>query len=104
MDRITIATRIYNQPLAIAPAKLQVIIWALRDRLDADLIVHEGEIPEEMKAPVKVSSTASQEKQIAVIDVFGSLVHRARGMDAESGLLSYESVGRMLEYLPPTRW
>jgi signal peptide peptidase SppA len=30
---------------------------------------------------------------IAVIDVFGSLVHRARGMEADSGIASYESIG-----------
>jgi capsid assembly protease len=99
MNRIWLATRLYNAPLAIAPAKLQVICWALKDKLEAELMVYDGEISPEMRAPVKVPTAQPQQQQIAIVDVFGSLVHRARGLDAESGLASYDTIGRQIESL-----
>ena len=96
---LSLASRLFNAPLLIAPAKLQVILVAVRDRLGPDMSaveVYEGEPPAEMKAPARQASRGDA-KGIAVIDVMGSLVHRARGMAAESGIASYEAIGAAVE-------
>lgn len=96
---LSLASRLYNAPLLIAPAKLQVILSVVRDRLGPEMTaiqVYEGEPPLEMRAPAKEPSRG-ESQGLAVIDIMGSLVHRARGLQAESGMASYESIGAAIE-------
>ena len=87
-----LSTRIFNTPLMIHPRKADVILSVLGPRL--------GLAPQSL--PVVVTREDEyddgpddydySEKGIAVIPVFGTLVKRASGLDAESGLTSYEEL------------
>ena len=94
-DRARLLMRVFNQPLMIAPAKLQVILHVLQPQLSLDLTglaLIRGEPPAEYlraaRAPTQPAAHAP--RSLAVVDIMGSLVHRARGLEAESGLASYE--------------
>ena len=82
-----IAMMIFNTPLMILPAKLDVIVRVLGDRIG----VQGGEVKaEEMisaRPPAKTNRV-----EIAVVPVIGSLVHRAVGMQALSGVRSYQDI------------
>ena len=82
-----IAMMVYNTPLMILPSKLDVIIRVLGDRIGAE----GGEVKaEEM---IKARSPAkTNQVEIAVIPVIGSLVHRSVGLNALSGVRSYEGI------------
>lgn len=87
------ASLIFGRPLLIEPGKLEVILYVLSDRLG----IAAPEVPAvQLAARVHAPSQVPEGSAIAVIDVFGSLVHRARGMEAESGLTSYESIGNRM--------
>ncbi len=91
-----IASRVFNTPLLIHPGKLDAIIAALAPRFGM------GDIP---VAP-EAYATATGEKRapgysvaggIAVLDIFGVLVHRSR-MEADSTwLLGYNDIARRFE-------
>lgn len=87
-----LAARVFNTPLLIARAKLDVILAVLGSRVG---------LPEAMAAvPVPAPRTASPESGppgIAVIPIHGTLVRRTGGMDALSGLTSYETIGAALD-------
>jgi signal peptide peptidase SppA len=86
-----LAARVFNTPLLIARTKLDVILAVLGTRVG---------LPESMAAvPVPASRPApldSGPPGIAVIPVHGTLVRRTGGMDALSGLTSYEAIGAAL--------
>lgn len=89
-----LATRVFDTPLLIAPQKLEVILGVLAPRLGVD-------------APELVAAVASQpavrkpyevtQDGIAVIPIEGTLVHKAYGLDAVSGLCSYVELQREIE-------
>lgn len=81
-----LAQRITNTPLMIQPEKLDIILGVMGDRIGLD-----APPATDAKAPgprVPVEGRAN----IAVISVYGSLVHRTMGLDALSGLMSYEAI------------
>ncbi|TXH50755.1 MAG: S49 family peptidase [Desulfurellales bacterium] len=87
-----LATRIFGTPLLIDGAKAEVILSVLGDRVGLT-----GREP--LPAPVAAAwadesahSSYTGANQIAVIDVSGSLVNRASGLDAMSGITSYEQI------------
>lgn len=84
-----IAGRIFHQPLMIYPPKLQVIVNGISPRIGIDGWEDDQNSPAEPGRPPNGSSIANG---IAVIDVYGSLVKRCSGMDAESGLTSYQDI------------
>ena len=88
-----LATRIFNRPLMIAPDKLDVILGVVGSRMGIDVSTLEPfdlpELPSENREPGPIPSGS-----IAVIPVHGTLVHRTTGLDAMSGLTSYESIRR----------
>lgn len=90
-----IAGRIFNTPLMIHPGKLDAILYGLSNRLGIDYPkpepgLYTTEVGERKKPGYRVIGN------VAVIDLFGVLVHRSR-MEADSSfLLGYQEVSRML--------
>lgn len=92
---LRLATRIFNAPLAILPAKGDVILSALKDRLgiSADILLPDIEDEPEVEGVGYVVT----DDGIAVIPVQGTLVKKTSGMNAMSGLTSYEELQEQLE-------
>lgn len=98
-----LAGRLYNTPLLIHPDKAEVIERVFAAKLGADLVLPlAAEI--EKPTPEAVAYGAPRyadkpyivtEGQVAVIPVMGSLVQRAGGLDAVSGLTGYNRVERL---------
>ena len=86
-----IAARIFNVPLMIERNKLDVILHVLGPRMNLlqapDLSALIVEADKKERAPYQVTNDG-----IAVIDVSDTLVRKASGMDALSGLTSYEQI------------
>lgn len=85
-------SRLYNTPLAIGFDKLRVIEGVFRKHLDA------GHLDEPLAALSRPESNGQSSYSVsgggvAVIPVQGTLVQRSSGLDAESGLTSYASIG-----------
>ncbi len=82
-----IAERLFNTPLLIHRAKLDAILAVLGPRV--------GWPEAESSAPVPAPRTPSPSRQgdIAVIPIHGTLVRRALGLEAASGLTSYQEIG-----------
>lgn len=91
---------IFNQPLAIAPAKLQLILQVLAARQTAPMVLAGFDDC----APLPVQGAAGRtaaaglldgmmvSDRVALIDVSGTLVNRASWLDASSGLQNYKSL------------
>jgi signal peptide peptidase SppA len=86
-----LSTRIINVPLMIQPDKLNIILSIVGPRIGLDI--------EEIQAAQVVDLDEDQEKEemivaddLAIIPVHGTLVQRVSGLDAMSGLISYEDV------------
>ena len=79
-----IAGRVFNTPLLIARAKLDTILGVLMPRLKGETIPF-GAKP----APCDYEITKDG---IAIIPVYGTLVRRTVGLEAQSGLTSYASI------------
>lgn len=85
-----LASRLYGTPLLIARSKLDVILSVLGDRVGW---------PETKAAiPMPMSRSRSEAPPgIALIPVFGTLVRRTLGLEADSGLTSYGEIALMVE-------
>lgn len=85
-----LASRLYGTPLLVARSKLDIILSVLGERI---------QWPERQAAlPLPPPrSRADAPPAIAVIPVYGTLVRRALGLDAASGLTSYGEIGAMLD-------
>lgn len=81
--------RLFNTPLMITDSKLNTILAALSDRIDI-APPEQGAFHDEGMSGH--ADFAILENGVAYIPVFGSLVHRAMGMDALSGLTSYQAL------------
>ena len=86
-----LAARLFGTPLLIHQPKLEVILSVLGPRLGLPERAGQGGYvrPEH---PVNESPSG-----IAVIPIHGSLVRRTSGLEADSGLTSYQSVQQMLD-------
>lgn len=86
-----IASRLFDTALMIEPKKLRVITNVIAARMGAPLEVPEPEASvlgdRRDRKPYEVTDAG-----IAVIDVCGSLVNRQTGMEAWSGMSSYEQL------------
>ena len=81
-----LAARLFGVPLAIHRPKLDVILSVLGARIGlADLAAPVGYTPA-ARAPAPVSG------KVAVIPIYGTLVRRTSGLEAESGLASYTGI------------
>ena len=89
-----LATRIFDTPLLIAPQKLEVILAVLAPRIGLDIVT-----PAAGSAPQPASRKAFEVTPdgIAIIPVEGTLVHKAYGLDAASGMRSYVDLQNEIE-------
>jgi signal peptide peptidase SppA len=85
-----LAARVFNTPLMIDSKKLAAILAVLAPRLGVEPPTVEAALLAEQRdrKPYAVTDAG-----VAVIEVAGSLVNRASGMEAQSGLTSYEQLG-----------
>lgn len=84
--------RIFNTPLMIHEPKLDIILWALRDRLN--IVMEEPTAaPESYKLSTAEKSASRKSdasiKNLAIIPVYDTLVHRHASMQSYSGMTSY---------------
>lgn len=77
-----IAQRVFSTPLMISRAKLDVLLSVLGPRL-------QGEALAPKRTDVASTPLGVSRDGVAVIPVFGTLVRRVCGLEAESGLTSY---------------
>jgi len=89
-----LAARIFDTPLLIAPQKLEVILAVLAPRLGLEVPAPAAAATSERPArnPYEVTPDG-----IAVIPIEGTLVHKAYGLDALSGLRSYVDIQEEIE-------
>ena len=85
-----IASRVFHTPLMIDSKKLAAILAVLAPRLGLEPPAVEAALLTEQRARKPYAVT---DAGVAVIEVSGSLVNRASGMEAQSGLTSYEQLG-----------
>ena len=86
-----LAARLFGTPLLIHQPKLEIILSVLGPRIGLPEQVGQGGYARSER-PVSESPSG-----IAVIPIHGSLVRRTSGLEADSGLTSYQSVQHMLE-------
>jgi signal peptide peptidase SppA len=82
-----LATRIFDTPLLIAPQKLEVILGVLAPHFGIEVPLAAVAVERSARKPYEVTPDG-----IAVIPIEGTLVHKAYGMDAVSGLRSYVEI------------
>ena len=85
------STRILNRPHLILPAKFDEILMVLGDRIGLDVDYDEDSIAQYFLEQVNGQSQVFGH-DTAYIPVMGTLVNRSVGMDALSGLTSYDSI------------
>jgi signal peptide peptidase SppA len=85
-----LASRLFGTPLLVHRAKLDIILAVMGERL--------GVAPPlaDLALPVPKSATTAP-TGIAVIPILGTLVKRSLGMEAASGLTSYNEIAAMLD-------
>lgn len=100
-----LAARLYNQPLVITSEKLEVIERVFRmyetgALSSAKLMTPEAPPRPEVAGPGEAQVTRAGYVRtadgMAIVSVLGTLVQRGSGMDAMSGLASYEQIGAQL--------
>src|SRR6185503_12987899 len=91
LDLPYLAARVFGTPLLIARGKLDVILGVLAPRLTGGALVARDPAPE------PAEQVAVMPGAIAVVSVVGTLVARSSYLDAESGLLSYGTIGDAIE-------
>jgi signal peptide peptidase SppA len=85
-----VASRVYGTPLLIARPKLDVILSVITPRMLGEPLSANGESRAR-------SSPRVTDAGIAVVPVMGTLVRRASGMNALSGMCSYHEIQTMAE-------
>jgi signal peptide peptidase SppA len=80
-----LAGRLFGVPLLIHRPKLDVILSVMAPRLGLDGTLPQAALP-------STRPVASPTPGIAILPIHGSLVRRTLGMEAESGLLSYQAI------------
>jgi signal peptide peptidase SppA len=84
-----IAERVFAAPLMIARPKLDVILGVLAPRLQGHPLA-----PKEAVAPRSLFEVTAE--GVAIIPVAGTLVRRATGLEAQSGLTSYGGLSEQI--------
>ncbi len=91
-----LAARLFGAPLLIHRPKLDVILSALGSRVGlADLSAPTGFVQPDRSAAL--ADTGAAQSGIAVIPIYGTLVRRTQGLEAQSGLTSYAGIAQSLE-------
>jgi signal peptide peptidase SppA len=99
-----LAQRLYNSPLLLTPGKAEIIAQAFRDHIEGRAALVErapsAEQRIELAAPGMQRTDAGYWRTVdgvALIPVLGTLVQRAGGLDAMSGLTGYNRVANLLQ-------
>ena len=87
-----LASRLYGTPLLIAQPKLEVILAVLGERIG-----FAGSAANLAPPPSARPENLPERPGIAVIPVHGTLVRRTVGLEADSGLTSYQRIAESLE-------
>jgi ClpP class serine protease len=89
-----LAARLFGAPLLVLPAKLDAIIGAVGARIALGVPA-----APRSDAAVQASSGAGYAVRdgVAIVPIHGTLVSRTGGMDAESGLTSYQTIRAALD-------
>ena len=87
-----LAARVFNTPLLIQRAKLDVILSVLEPKFELQTLP-----PPQMAPPAVSAPRYVDHRGIAVISIHGTLVQRTAGLDALSGLTSYQSVAQQFD-------
>jgi len=91
-----LAARLFGAPLLIHRPKLDVILSVLGSRVGlADLSAPTGFVQPDRSAAL--ADTGGAQSGIAVIPIYGTLVRRTQGLEAQSGLTSYAGISQSLE-------
>ena len=91
-----LAARLFGAPLLIHRPKLDVILSVLGARVGlADLLAPTGFVQPDRSAAL--ADTGAAQSGIAVIPIYGTLVRRTQGLEAQSGLTSYAGITQSLE-------
>lgn len=91
-----LAARLFGAPLLIHRPKLDVILSVLGARVGlADLSAPTGFVQPDRSAAL--ADTGAAQSGIAVIPIYGTLVRRTQGLEAQSGLTSYAGIAQSLE-------
>ncbi len=83
-----LAGRVFDTPVLIARAKLDVILGVLVPRLNGEALP--------FAQPAVMRGYDVTTEGIAIIPVLGTLVRRTVGLEAQSGLTSYTNIGQQL--------
>lgn len=89
-------TRIFDTPLAIQPAKMEVILSVLGDRIGLEIDADALEAARSFQPAERKSYSITQDG-IAVIPIQGTLMKKASGLMAMSGTASYEEITSQLK-------
>lgn len=92
-----LASRLYGTPLLVARSKLEIILAVLGERIGWPLPQAASSNPSAALPVPPPRTQPDAPPGIAVIPIHGTLVRRALGLEAASGLTSYGEIGRMLE-------
>lgn len=92
IDLPHLAARVFGSPLLIARGKLDAILAVLRPRFEG---AGPAPMPEGME--LEDEPRARTSRGVAVIPIHGTLVRRAGGIDAMSGLTSYGRIAADLD-------
>ena len=87
-----LAARVFNTPLLIQRAKLDVILSVLEPKFELQTLP-----PPQMAPPAVPTPRYADHRDIAVIPIHGTLVQRTAGLDALSGLTSYQSIAQQFD-------
>ena len=91
-----LAARLFGAPLLIHRPKLDVILSVLGTRVGLpDLSAPTGFVQPDRSAAL--ADTGAAQSGIAVIPIYGTLVRRTQGLEAQSGLTSYAGITQSLE-------
>ncbi|HOE41420.1 MAG TPA: S49 family peptidase [Rhodoferax sp.] len=91
-----LAARLFGAPLLIHRPKLDVILSVLGSRVGlADLSAPSGFVQPDRSAAL--ANTGAAQSGIAVIPIYGTLVRRTQGLEAQSGLTSYAGIAMALD-------
>ena len=91
-----LAARLFGAPLLIHRPKLDVILSVLGTRVGLpDLTAPTGFVQPDRSAAL--AETGAAQSGIAVIPIYGTLVRRTQGLEAQSGLTSYAGIAMALD-------
>jgi signal peptide peptidase SppA len=87
-----LAARVFNTPLLIQRAKLDVILSVLEPKFELQTLP-----PPQMAPPAVSAPRYVDQRGVAVIPIHGTLVQRTAGLDALSGLTSYQAITQQFD-------